>query len=443
MVLENAIGHSIDTGSFGHLESVAGPSPLPDSHRPSHLGMIGKVPRYPSRAGRVALSAVVVPTRRTSGEAASGLAVGVAESHDAQLIVLRSGPASAEPFLWDRIPVTSRPAVLIDIPDRSEALLPRWRNGNHRIATLHRATDVGVKRNIGLLIGQMCGWETVLMLDDDITTRRASQLPSVRTDGARSETLLRLDDVLADFAEYPQLRAAGYLQKDFDDNSVVCHARRLAGWAQDGFVSGGAVVVRCGGYPPFFPAAYNEDWLFFLYAMLEGRHTRPSSTVRWVGAVHQTAYYPYSAVRARAEELGDVLAEGLFALLDNPPAEVFAVARSKKYWQKVIWSRQDMIVALIGELRAQHGRHELGLIADVDEALRAALGVYEGPAHTWAADLAEYCDRLVLDLHEWHDVLDGITPQSAADVLDLDEALDLLGLSDRTTWLGPRRTRTA
>ena len=409
-------------------------------HRPSHLNVIGRVPRYRADAPRIELSAVVVPTSRAVEEVGAGIALAarIAEAKDSQLIILRSGAATAVPFPRDLVPRTSRPTLVLDLSLGAGAVLPMWRNSAHVVGALHRDNDVSLKRNIALLIGQMCNWSSVLLLDDDISITQASRLsPDRFRDHSRAEDvdpMLRIDDVLADFAEYAELQAAGYLQKDFDDNSVVCHARRLIGRPQDGFISGGALVVRCGGRIPFFPAAYNEDWLFFFYAMLEAKHSFPSSTVKLVGSVHQKAYYPFLVSRARSEELGDVLAEGLFAVLGRTREEILATARLKEYWQETIWHRQNMILELIQEGRAQGSAND-GVWADLDSALRAALSIYEGSVERWAAELAEYFRTLMLDVHDWYDLLEGMTPNSSSDGLDLAEALAVLGLNEGVVWL--------
>src|SRR4029079_18058881 len=98
--------------------------------------------------------------------------------------------------------------------------------------------------------------------------------------------------------------------KGYQDNSVVCHAYRAVGGAQDSFIGGGAMMVDTRRTKSFFPNVYNEDWFFLLG---DGVHFRAARA----GEMRQRAYDPFAnANRARAEELGDNLAEGLFWLLD-------------------------------------------------------------------------------------------------------------------------------
>ncbi len=95
------------------------------------------------------------------------------------------------------------------------------------------------------------------------------------------------------------------------DNSVVCHAYREAGGQQDMFVGGGALAVAVNSTTSFFPNIYNEDWFFLLDE--DGLRSTTST-----GAAVQKQYDPFARdYRARMEELGDCLAEGLFWLLDT------------------------------------------------------------------------------------------------------------------------------
>ena len=65
----------------------------------------------------------------------------------------------------------------------------------------------------------------------------------------------------------------------------------------------GALAVDVKRNRSFFPNIYNEDWFFVLDA---GKRLQQVATV---GQVIQDPYDPYRPERARAEELGDVLAK--------------------------------------------------------------------------------------------------------------------------------------
>jgi hypothetical protein len=366
----------------------------------------------------------------------SGLALAsrFAEAKDSQLVVIRSGKATERPFPEAIVPRTSCRTAVIDLPSGTERILP-WRSNEHVVATLHRASDLGFKRNLGLLIGRMCGWEALLYLDDDIRSTPASQ-PNSANRKPHTDPLVRLDDVLADFATYPDLHAAGYFQRDMDDNSVVCHARRLVGRPQETFISGGALAVRPDGPLPFFSAVYNEDWLFFLPLMPEGRHTLASSAVRYVGTIHQDTYYPFNVPRARSEELGDLLAEGLFNLVGQAREDLLATATSPAYWEQVIEERCQMINEILFELYQLGGGARRGVMADADRALQAARSVYTDSSIDPAEAVTTFFDAFLTDQEEWSRLLNSATPASPSDALTVEEALDFLDLGSHVSWFG-------
>ena len=69
-----------------------------------------------------------------------------------------------------------------------------------------------LKRNLGLLLARLHGWNKIAFIDDDIKI-------------GQPEHFARLAGQL----EFYQ--AAGMVVDEYPDNSVVCHARRLAGSA--------------------------------------------------------------------------------------------------------------------------------------------------------------------------------------------------------------------
>ena len=403
----------------------------PASARPSHDRHLSRIPRYSPRYPRLDLAAVVVPTNRPGIGSGLGLAARLAEAKGSHLVVLRSGDAAGEPFPEALVPHSVRRTVVLDLPPGSESILPSWESDEHTVATLHRDSDLGFKRNLALLLGRMCGWDALLFLSDDVRSSPASDLARRRS-RAWVDPLSRVDDVLADFATYPQLHAAGWFQRDFDDNSVIGHARRMVGQPQETFISGGALAVRCGGPLPLFPAAYNDDWLFFLHLMLGGWHTCPSSAVKYVGTIHQDAYYPFTAPRARSEELGDLFAEGLFTLLGAPREELLVAASSRSFWDEAIDERRRLITELLSSLYRQGPLS--GVMADAEAALRAAFGLYTGQVEDPAESLATFWMSLQSDMASWSRLLRSVTPVSESDALSPEDAVDALGLGVNAQW---------
>ena len=139
----------------------------------------------------------------------------------------------------------------------------------------------------------MLGWRRIFFLDDDIQGYQLSDLQST----------------VSMLGSCP---SAGMRVSSFPDNSAVCHAHRATGGLQDVFITGAALAVDCQQNTGFFPHIYNEDWLFFYEDASTGRLGSSG------GKVTQLRYDPFAdAQRAAWQEFGDVLAEGLYALLDH------------------------------------------------------------------------------------------------------------------------------
>ena len=176
--------------------------------------------------------------------------------------------------------------------------------------------DLSVKRNLGLLLARMVGWKRIFFMDDDIRGLHPEDL---------SLTVSMLD----------RYRVAGLRVADFPDNSVVCHARRKIGDPQDVFVAGSVLAVNCEYPVSFFPEIYNEDWFFF-YDEVQAR--RVGCSQRYAS---QLQYDPFgNPRRARQQEFGDVLAEGLYALIHKEAGYEDA---KREYWVDFIAARRKLI----------------------------------------------------------------------------------------------------
>ena len=132
------------------------------------------------------------------------------------------------------------------IPDKWKHPRLPTRTSAHEFqrANANRESDLSAKRNLGLLLARLHGWNKIAFIDDDI------KLATPRTSPASP-------------GNWTSTRWPGWSFPD-PDNSVVCHARRLAGLTQDVFVTGAVLGVHCNSLPlSFFPDIYNEDWFFF------------------------------------------------------------------------------------------------------------------------------------------------------------------------------------
>jgi len=166
------------------------------------------------------------------------------------------------------------------------------------------------------MLSYMLDWSRILFLDDDMTGLDADDV--------------REASGLLDIYNAVGLRNVGY-----PDNSVVCHAYRDAGGQQRTFVGGGALAVDLKRNRSFFPDIFNEDWFF----LLDGNKSLQPTAI--AGRVVQQPYDPYRTPdRARAEELGDVLAEGLYWLLDQGRSIIDA---DKRHWDMFLNRRRQFV----------------------------------------------------------------------------------------------------
>ena len=232
------------------------------------------------------LDAIIVPAARPAGNLDH--AVTLARAVGCTLVVLCSKEAQAAEVSELLAARGFGQAVVADIPDdydhhvldfassrlmRSE-LPPFFENPNG---------DLSVKRNLGLLLARMLGWERVFFMDDDIRDVASA-------------------DIFAAIAMLGRYRSVGMRVTDFPDNSVVCHAHRETGAAQDIFISGSVLATNCFEATSFFPEIYNEDWLFFYddAHLRRLRVVRPERNATAIRPVQPAAAGGTAGVRGRA-----------------------------------------------------------------------------------------------------------------------------------------------
>jgi hypothetical protein len=281
----------------------------------------GPAPSVRSRLGR--LDAIIVPASRP----ASCLqpAINLAAQLGVLLVVLCSKQTISEQVAERVSTSPGARALVVEIPEN-------WAHPNFptqtsrqafKSANADRASDLSAKRNIGLLLARLHGWNKIAFLDDDITIPQTGNIARLA-------------------AQLDRYQVAGMIVRQHPDNSVVCHARRDAGLQQDVFLTGAALGVHCNSLPlSFFPDIYNEDWFFF--APEAAAHQLPR-----VGNAKQPRYDPYASTeRARCEEFGDLLAEGLFALIAREgPSVPFGErlgAATAAYWARFMDARRQVL----------------------------------------------------------------------------------------------------
>jgi len=214
-----------------------------------------------------------------------------------------------------------------------------------------RTRDLSTKRNLGLVIARMLGWQRLMFLDDDIFDVSPGDV-----------------DALA--AALNDHSVSVLIPGEYPDNSVACHAHRLGGGKQGKFAGAGAMGVRCDRDDlAFFPNIYNDDWFFFA-------EEAASHRIALAGESRQREYDPYADPRrAVKEEFGDLLAEGLYARLDAhrgiPGVDV-------AYWADFIKSRRNFLNRVADSLtRHLDSRQDDRTIRSAQVSIRAAQGQLE------------------------------------------------------------------
>lgn len=316
-------------------------------HHGSHRRLLSKpdgIPSSPSTVDAIVLplDAIVVPTARNSASMARS--IHLANKLGCPLVALCSKYSS--PRHVARLAAKSGVEIIaVDIARFPNRLLPPLATTELLAGTIfERRTDTSRKRNLGLVLAHLAGWRRIVFLDDDITIPEPTDL----LDAAR------LLDVYS---------GVGLAIGGFPDNSVVCHAYREVGGAQDTFIGGGALAVRTDTVESFFPNIYNEDWFF----LLDDAGLRPSAVT---GKAVQLPYDPFKDDRrARSEELGDTLAEGVFALLDLGMKVQDA---DEIYWTGFLEDRRALIANVIA--RVQRADRETAEKRRMLTALKAASG---------------------------------------------------------------------
>jgi hypothetical protein len=182
--------------------------------------------------------------------------------------------------------------------------------------------------------------------------------------------------------------------------------------------------VHCNNLPlSFFPDIYNEDWFFFA-------REAASRELSTVGQATQLDYDPYASPdRARGEEFGDLLAEGLFALMgEADPSVRFGDqlrAADEAYWSRFIEARHDVIteaMALLSftvERNGDDGRLSSALIS-----LAAARNQLDHMIR--AEDCVSFVDAWQDDLEEWQ--------RFSSDVNNVESTRDAMDFLQLSTW---------
>jgi hypothetical protein len=293
-------------------------SQLPQQNE-SHAGLLEESRKAPIRAR---FDAIVVPTYRPVTRLRSS--IGLARRTGIPLIVVCSRAVSQKEVI-ERASRANVDAFAFDLPSDNRLGIDFATSEDEELSAASPGwnRDLSMKRNLGLVLARLLGWTRLMFLDDDI----------YRVAGK---------DVAALAAALEGHTVSALIPERYPDNSVVCHAHRLGGGDQDVFASASGIGVKCDREGlGFFPNVYNEDWFFFA-------DEAASRRIAKVGESRQRKYDPYDHPRrARMEEFGDLLAEGLYARLDRDQG-IWGVETD--YWRDFIKSRMEFHYGVLDAL---------------------------------------------------------------------------------------------
>jgi hypothetical protein len=357
----------------------------------THRGLVSRTEQWRAEAW-LPLDAVIVPASRPAWNLDPAITLARA-SHCALLILCshRAKPAEVHELLAER---SFNDAIVVDLPAGYGHEMFDFQGlesikDDLPAACFYYASDLSMKRNIGLVVARMLGWRRIFFLDDDIRDINAA-------------------DVHRTVAMLGSYRTAGMRVTSFPDNSVACHAHRMTRGRQDVFVTGAALAVDCQQKTGFFPNIYNEDWLFFYDDAAHGRLGSSGHEVT------QLRYDPFDdARRAEWQEFGDALAEGLYALLDRGLGLKHA---TREYWYDFLCARQIFIDKIIERSGMAKPEIRERLLLSVGQAQKCSIGIFPQV-------LERYIRLWRRDLHDWKQRLARVSqmqsPDTALRALDL------------------------
>ncbi len=350
-------------------------------------------------SGDRGLDTIVVPAARPAHNLEH--AITLARAARCHLVILCSRDARANEVLEVLATRSFPAATVVEIPRQyhHEFLAfttTDWVRDQLPDACAVRDSDLSVKRNVGLLLARLLGWKRIFFMDDDIRDLSVA-------------ALLETVSLLGRRPSGQRYHCAGMSAAEFPDNSVVCHARRAIGAYQDVFVSGSALAVDCTVPLAFFPDIYNEDWLFFYRDAVQGRLASSAHTAT------QLRYDPFAdPLRAASQEFGDVIAEGLYALLEEGLGAGHATADR---WHDFLADRRRILdeIVLHSDRAPRDARDKM--MRAVETARKCLEEIQPGMC-------ADYVHRWRRDLGRWGATLNRIRPAGS-----MSGALRELGLT--------------
>jgi hypothetical protein len=353
------------------------------------------------------VDAIVVPTIRSAEHLYPALQLATQARCHLIAVYTDAPPAGISAVLAGLPPV---PVTLLSVRAASKDRLLDLGASLPQSLVSPQALDISRKRNLGLLIGHVCGWQRMIFLDDDI----------------RKLSVAKLSSAAALLDHYP---VVGLQVKKYPDASVVGHARRLTGRRQEPFISGGSLLVNPQRLNGYFAPVYHEDWLCVINHLHEG-------AVAIGGSVGQLPYLPFATPeRGRFEEFGDILLSGLLWLVHahtrNGAAEKSHLAADNDYWREATNPRfWKHILEQRAELLADITVRLTGKNFDGPSPLPSLAGARQRLSELRPADFVSFTEKWLTSLGEWRARLSELPRiELAGKERDMDKVLAELGLA--------------
>ena len=343
-------------------------------HSTSHDGLLDSSHQF---SGRAQFDAILVPTNRLVESLSD--CMGLALETAIPLIVICSKRVKKDQVI-DAARRENVEVFAVDLPSHlanplDGISLTTSTDDGLLALTSGRTRDLSMKRNLGLVIARMLGWQRLMFLDDDIY-------------GVSKEDVDALASGLNDHA------VSVVIPDVYPDNSVACHAHRLGGGEQGKFAGGSCMGVRCDrDNLVFFPNIYNEDWFFFA-------EEAANRKIAQVGTSRQRKYDPFEDPRrAVKEEFGDLLAEGLYARLDAhrdiPGVDI-------AYWADFIESRAHFLSEVAESLTRHPDRSLENEEGQKVSAAEFSICAAQGQLERISPEICQkFIDLWQVDLAEW------------------------------------------
>ena len=343
------------------------------------------------------VDAIVVPTIRTADHLRPAVRF-AAESRCHLIVVSTDEPPAGLAAVLSAL----RPGQVTLLTVRSDTKHPLLDLGTSLPQSLvaPSALDISRKRNLGLLIGRVCGWNRMLFLDDDIRKLNVAKLWS-------AAALLDGHPVV------------GLQVRKYPEASVVGHARRIAGRRQELFVSGGSLLVNPQLLNGYFVPVCHGDWLCLI------NHLR-AREVAVGGSVSQLPYMPFAAPdRATREEFGDILLSGLLWLVhahlragadQADDTAYWREATEPSFWKHILEQRAE----LLQEITKRHNKRSY-TSSSSPSPLPSLEAAKRRLAELNPAEFVSFMEGWLTSLAEWRDQLSVL---SQVDLVNKERAVE-------------------